>query len=120
MSGIGNPLANPAVFGRPVAHAGDAFLMQLVIEERAVIADHKQQRNAIVHRRPDRGHAHAEIAVTADRDRQAAGAFERQRRAYRNARPAADAAAAFRADVVERVAEWPRGSVPGQRQDGSA
>ena len=84
--------------GRPIADAGDALLMQLVVEERAVVADHEQQGNAVMHRGPDRGVAHHEVAVAADRDRQPARALERERRADRIAGPAADAAAALRAD----------------------
>src|SRR5262249_55666814 len=36
--GIGNALADPAVLGRPIADAGDALLMQLIVEERTVVA----------------------------------------------------------------------------------
>ena len=67
-------------------------------------------------RRPERGDAHEIIAVAADRDRQPAGALERQRRADRDAGAAADAAAAVAAEIVERMAERPPGAVPGQRQ----
>ena len=49
------------------------------------------------------------------RDRQPPGALERQRGADRIARTAADAAAAFRANIVERMTERPGGAVPGQR-----
>ena len=69
-----------------------------------------------MHRGPHRVHAHQEIAVAADRDRQPAGAFERQRRADRNARAAADAAAAVGADIVERMLERHPVVVPRQRQ----
>jgi hypothetical protein len=68
-----------------------------------------------MHRGPQRGDAHQEIAVAADRDRQPPGALERQRRADRNAGAAADAAAAVGADIVERMAERPV-RLPGQRQ----
>ena len=78
----------------PIAHAGHSFLMQFVVEERAVVGDHDQERNAVMCRRPQRGDAHQEIAIAADRDRQTAAAFERQRCADRNTGPAADAAAA--------------------------
>ena len=81
--------------------------MQFVVEEGAVVGDHDQQRDVVMRRGPQRGDAHQEIAVAADRDRQPAGAFERQRRADRNAGAAADAAAAVGAEIVERMAERP-------------
>src|SRR5262249_989145 len=102
--GIGDALADPAVFRRPVADAGDALLVQLVVEERAIVADDDQQRKAVMPRGPGRGAAHEETAVAADRDRQPAGALERERGPARDAGPAADAAAALRADIVERMA----------------
>ena len=71
-----------------------------------------------MHRGPDRGDAHAVVAVAADRDRQPARALERERGADRVAGPAADAAAALGADVIERMVERPGGAVPGQRQVG--
>src|SRR5262249_36164577 len=43
--GIGNALADPAVLRRPIADAGDALLMQLIVEERTVVADDYQERN---------------------------------------------------------------------------
>src|SRR5260370_23638132 len=69
-----------------------------------------------MHRRPDRGHPHAKVAVAADRNRQASRAFERKRRADRNAGSGADAASALRADVIEGMVEWPGSAVPGERQ----
>src|SRR5205823_1456594 len=116
--GIGDALADPTVLDRPIADSGNALLVQLVVEEGAVVADYNEQRDAVMHRGPDRGGAHEEVAVAADRDRQPPRAFERERRADRHPRSAADAAAAFRADVIERMMEWPRRSVPGQRQVG--
>src|SRR5665213_2054035 len=112
--GLGNALADPAVFDRPVADTGDAFLMQFVVEEGAIIGDHDQKRNVVMRRCPERGDAHEEIPVAADRDRQPPRALERQRRAYRNAGPAADAAAAVGAEIVERVLERPGCPVPRQ------
>src|SRR5262245_46759052 len=114
--GIGDALTDPAVLWWPVADARDALLVQLVIEERAIVADHDQQRDAVVHRSPQRSGAHAEVAVAADGDRKPPGALKRQRRADRNAGPAADAAAALRADIVERMMERPGGAVPRQRK----
>src|SRR3974390_503930 len=55
---LGNLLADPAVLDRPAAHARDALLMQLVIEEGAVVGDHEQQWDLVVRRGPERGHAH--------------------------------------------------------------
>ena len=69
-----------------------------------------------MHRGPDRGIAHHEIAVAADRHCQTARAFERQRGADRNARSAADAAAAVGTEEVERMAEDPPAVLPGDRQ----
>ena len=113
---LGDSLADPAVLDRAVAHARDALLMQFVIEERAVVGDHEQERDLVVHRGPDRGDAHQEVAVAADRDRHAAGPFQRQRRADRDAGSAADAAAAIGTEVIERMAKRDAGAVPRQRQ----
>ena len=74
------------------------------------------QRDAVVRRGPHRGVAHQEVAVAAEADRHAAGAFERERRADRDAGPRADAAAAVEADVVERMAEVRVRAVPAERQ----
>src|SRR5580700_1486860 len=105
-------LADPLVLDRAVAHPRHPLLVQLVVIERTVIGEHEQQRDLVMHRRPYRGDAHQKIAVAADRDRQAAGALERQRRADGNARPAANAAAAVGADIVERMLEGCPGIVP--------
>ena len=69
-----------------------------------------------MHRGPQRGHAHAEVAVAANCDRQAARTLERERGADGDARSASDAAASLGADVVERMPERPGGPVPGERQ----
>src|SRR5262249_50360841 len=53
--GIGNALADPAVLRRPIADAGDTLLMQLIVEERTIVADDHQERNAIVHPGPQSG-----------------------------------------------------------------
>src|SRR5262252_2974653 len=52
--GIGNALADPAGLRWPIAEAGDTLLMQLIVEERTIVADDYQERNAIVHRGPER------------------------------------------------------------------
>src|SRR5437762_8992410 len=44
-----------------IADAGHAFLVELVIEEGAVVADHEEERDAIMHRSPNRRHPHAKI-----------------------------------------------------------
>ena len=113
---IGHALADPLVLDRPAAHAGDTLLVQLVIEERAIVRDHKQQRDPVVYGRPQGGHPHQEVTVAADRHRQAAGSLQRQRRAHRDARSAADATATIAADEIQGVAERPPGAVPRQRQ----
>src|SRR5690242_14810282 len=78
--GLGNALPDPAVLDGTIAHAGDAFLMQFVVEERAIIGDDDEQRNAVMRRCPERRHAHQEIAVAADSDREAAAVFQCERR----------------------------------------
>src|ERR1700726_1505372 len=45
--GITDRLADPAVFDWPAALTGDPLLVQLVIEERAVVREHDEQRDAI-------------------------------------------------------------------------
>src|SRR5262249_21619801 len=110
--GIGNALADPAVLGRPIADAGDALLMQLIVEERTVVADDYQERNAIVHRRPQRGRAHAEVAVAPARDRRPPRPLGPARGADENPCPASNAAPALRADVIERMTKRPGGAVP--------
>src|SRR5271170_3580853 len=44
--------ADPGVFERPFALAGDLALMLLVVAERTVVVDYSQQRDAVVHRGP--------------------------------------------------------------------
>ena len=98
---FGDALADPPIFDRAIAHARHALLMQFVIEERSIIGDHDQQRNAVVRRGPQRGDAHQEVAVATDGDRQPAAVFKRQRSANRNARAAADASATIGTEIVE-------------------
>src|SRR6185436_15492541 len=105
-------LADPAVLRRPRTDARDAFLMQLVIEERTVVGHHDEERDLVVRRGPERDVAHHEVAVAADCDREPAGALERKRGADRIARTAADSAAAFRAHIVERMLERPGRAIP--------
>ena len=100
-----------------LAHARDALLVHLVVVERAVVGDDEQQRNPVVHRGPQRGRAHQEVAVAADRDRQdAATRAARARRRRAMPGPRADAAAAVGAEEVERMPERPARAVPRQRQ----
>src|ERR1700688_1663186 len=40
--GIGDPLADPFVLDRPIAHAGNAFLVDLVVVIRAIVGDDDQ------------------------------------------------------------------------------
>src|SRR5271154_6227497 len=90
---LGHALADPLVLDRAVAHARHPLLVQFVVIERTIVGEHEQQRNFVVHRGPHRGDAHQKVAVAADRDRQAAGALECERRTDRNTRTAANAAA---------------------------
>ena len=69
---IGHALADPFVLDRAVAHARHPLLMQLVVIEGAIVGDHEEQRNLVVHRGPYSGYAHEKIAVAAQRDRQPA------------------------------------------------
>src|SRR5258708_30651038 len=75
---IRDALADPTVLDRPVADACDALLSEVVVEERAVVADHDQERNAVMHRGPDRGRAHEEAAVSADGARHPPPALDRE------------------------------------------
>src|SRR5262249_16508238 len=109
---VRHALADPLVFDRAIAGARHPLLMQFVIVEGAVIGKNEQQRNLVMHRGPNCGDAHQEIAVAADRDRQASRAFQRQRGANGNAGAAADPAAAVRADIIERLAEREPAVVP--------
>src|ERR1700693_2791176 len=77
--GLRHALADPLVLDRAVAHARHPLLVQFVVIERAIVGEHEQQRDLVMHRRPHRRDTHQEIAVAADRDRQATGALERQR-----------------------------------------
>src|ERR1700730_3473026 len=103
--GLGHALADPLVLDRAVAHARHPLLVQLVVIERTIVGEHEQQRNFVMHRGPHRGDAHQKVAVAADRDRQPAGALERQRGADGNAGSTANTAAAVGADIVERMLE---------------
>src|SRR5215470_10028763 len=63
----------------------------------------------MLHGAPDRGHAHAEVAVAEHRDRVAAGEMmmQRERRADRNAGAGAETAAAILAEIGHAVLQWP-------------
>ena len=115
MSGGGDALADPAVLRRPRADARDALLMQLVVEERAVVGHDDQERDLVMRRGPDRGVAIMKSPSPQTATTKPARAFQRERGADRIAGAAADAAAAFRADIIERMAERPGRTVPGQR-----
>src|SRR5580700_5094725 len=92
--GLRHALADPLVLDRAVAHARHPLLVQFVVIERAIVGEHEQQRDFVMHRGPYRGDAHQEIAVAADRDRQTPGALERQRCADGDSGATANAAAA--------------------------
>src|SRR5205085_1955767 len=66
--GIGDALADPAIGGRPVALPRHAVLVQFVVEEGIVVRDDDEQRDPVMHRRPNRGAAHQEITVAEHRD----------------------------------------------------
>src|SRR5580692_7454651 len=83
--GLGHALADPLVLDRAVAHARHPLLVQFVVIERAVVGEHEEQRDFVMHRGPYRGDAHQKVTVAADRDGQPAGALERQRCADRDA-----------------------------------
>jgi hypothetical protein len=68
--GIIHALTNPLILDRTIAHARDAFLMQLIIVERLIIRHHNHDWDVVMHRRPDRRTTHHEIAVTKDSDGQ--------------------------------------------------
>ncbi len=116
--GIGHALADPLVLDRTRSHARNALLVQLVVIERAIVGDHEQERNFVMHRCPHRGHAHEVIAVAANGDRQPAGILQRQRGTDGNSRAATDAAAAVGPEIVERMAERPPAVLPRDRQVG--
>src|SRR5579862_6874752 len=61
-------LADPLVLDRTVAHARHALLVQLVVIERAVVGEHEEERDLVMHGRPYCRAAHQEVAVAADRD----------------------------------------------------
>src|SRR5262249_17270823 len=112
--GFRNALPDPAIFDWPVPHAGHTLLVQFVVEERAIVGNDDQQRNAVMRRGPNRGHTHEEIAIAAHRNGKAAAALECQCCADRDSWTAADASAAIGAEIVERVAEMPTCAVPRQ------
>ena len=114
--GIADALADPLVLDRPVAHARDALLVHFVVVERAIVGDHDAAAEC-GNAPPSR----ARLRPSGNRRRRrsrphAAGALQRERRADRDARAAADAAAAVGAEEVERMAERPPRAVPRQRQ----
>src|SRR5204863_7315623 len=59
---IGDALPDPLVLDRSAAQASDTLLMHLVVVEGAVVGDHDQKRNPVVHGRPYCGGSHHEIA----------------------------------------------------------
>src|SRR5207245_11283686 len=108
-------LADPAVRDRARALLRDPLLVQLVVEERAVVGDEDETGNAVVRRGPQRRRPHQEIAVTDDGHGEPAGAFQSERCAHRDAKPRADSASALGADVIERTPKVAVGSVPAAR-----
>src|SRR5207244_2538327 len=102
-----DPLSDPLVLDRTAALLGDAFLVHLVVVERAVVRHEEKTRQLIVRRRPDRGVAHQEIAVADDADHHASAAFERERRADRETRSRPYPAAAIGAEIIQRMPEVP-------------
>src|SRR5579862_7638828 len=59
--GLGHALPDPLVLDRAVAHARHPLLVQFVVIERAIVGEHEQQRDLVMHRGPHRGDAHQEI-----------------------------------------------------------
>src|SRR5204862_4712975 len=114
--GIGDTLADPTVGGRPVALPRHAVLVQFGVEGGIVVGDDDEQRDPVMHRRPDRGAAHQEIAVAEHRNRQPFAVAQCQGGADRHARAAADPAAAIAAERVERMADLPGVTDPGERR----
>src|SRR5207302_8206314 len=114
--GIIDALADPSILDRSSAHAGDPLLMKLVIEEGLVVRDDQKQRDAVMHGGPQRGDAHEVVAISTNSDRQPPGAAQSECGADRNARAAADAAAAIGPDKFERMSKWPARAVPRKRQ----
>src|SRR5215475_4567883 len=105
--GVEHLLADPFVVDRPVAQDRHALLVNLIIVERTIVGHHDKQRNAVVHRSPQRRHRHQEIAVAADPDGQPARSLEGKRRSDRYPGAAADTPATVGAEEVQRVAEVP-------------
>src|SRR5882672_7428933 len=114
--GPADALADPAVLDRPGALLRDALLVQLVVEEGAVVGDQDETGDAVVRRRPQRRVAHEEIAVAHDRHGQPAAAFQGKRCAHGDAGSGSDAASALGADVVERMMEVTVAAVPAERK----
>src|SRR5207249_10431288 len=108
-------LADPAVLDRARAFLCDALLVQLVVEEGAVVGDENEAGNAVMCCGPERGRSHQEIAIAHDRDRKPAAVFQRKRRAHGDTRAGTHAAAALRPDVIERMAEVAVSAVPAER-----
>jgi hypothetical protein len=57
--------------------------VRFVIEERAVVGDDDEERQAVPDRRPERGRSHKKIAVAQYRDRQAPAVGKSKGRADR-------------------------------------
>ena len=101
---------------RPAARAPCA-LMQLIVEERLVVSDDDQYRDAVVDARPERGHAHQVIAIAKDR---ATAARARAAPHRQPCRDRADATAAVETDIEDAataeltrpVRQWSMRDVP--------
>src|SRR5581483_10065798 len=99
--------ADPSVLERALAMARHLALMLLVVHERTVVVDNREQRNLVVHRGPQRPGRHHHVAVAENHDREAALLVSRQRRADRRAGAVADAAADVGAQVRAHALEVP-------------
>ena len=84
--GVFHPLTDPFIANRPVANFGHALLVAFVVHVAAIVGDQDNQRQLVMHRRPDRIRAHRKVTVTDHGNWQAATAGECQRHADRNAR----------------------------------
>src|SRR5207237_5707468 len=89
-----DPLADPFVLDRAAALLRHAFLVHLVVVERAVVGDEKEARQLVMRCRPERRVAHEEVAIAHDAHHHALLALEPGRGAARDPGTGAPAPAA--------------------------
>ena len=117
---IVDPLPDPTIFDRPIARLGHHFLVDLVVEIRAVVGHDEQRGQTMARGGPQRGDSLQEVAVAQDGHDQPPAVEQRERCADRQAGPCGKTGAAIVAEKIERLAEMISAARPTDRDVGEA